>query len=142
MPDDNKQPNWQPISQLPTLSAMTKGILENTENQYHTFLEIVDKPHVLDDATVHRAQRLYRTQLETVDLYDQQAERWLQDQLTPQQRQAVETMLAQTSRIRDLSQKILELLADIEKGTIDRIMAKSDLEVGLEFLLRNQRKKE
>ena len=113
MPDENKQPTWQPISQLPLLAAMVKGILENTEEQHQIFLEVADKPHVLDDALVQRAQRLYRTQLADADLYEAKAERWLQGQLTCKQHQAVEALLTQVSRIRDLSQKILALLVGL-----------------------------
>jgi hypothetical protein len=39
-------------------------------------------------------------------------------------------------RLRQLSEAILEMLDEIKEGTIDKILAKSDLEVGLEYLLR------
>ena len=55
-----RKPNQLPISQLPLLATTLAGILENTEEQLQQFNEIRDKPHVLDDATVQRAQRLYR----------------------------------------------------------------------------------
>lgn len=141
MPDETLHPNWQPISQLPLLDSMVQGILENTEDQYQTFLDVKDKPHVLDDAIVQRAQRLYNAQLEDVDLYETQAQHWLQEELMPPQRNMLDTMREQLTRIRDLSQKILVLLSDIEKGTINRIMAMSDEEVGLYHLRCTQKKR-
>lgn len=43
------------------------------------------------------------------------------------------------SRLRQLTAPILVLAVELRKGTIDRIMEKSDLEIGLEVLARYSR---
>lgn len=135
-----RKPNQLPISQLPLLATTLAGILENTEEQLQQFNEIRDKPHVLDDATVQRAQRLYRVQLQDMDLYENQADIWLAENPTGSQQTMLDKVLMQIGQIRGQSQIILDLLAEIEAGTIDRIMAMTDEEVGL-YHLRQQAKR-
>jgi hypothetical protein len=137
---DQQSPNWQPLSQLPLLASMVQGILENTEEQYQTFLEVADKPHVLNDAIVQRAQRLYTTQLDDANLYEAQTKHWQQEKMTTAQQKTVDKILENLTRIRELSRTILRLLSEIEKGTIDRIMAMSDEDLGYHHLRRSQNK--
>jgi len=56
--------------------------------------------------------------------------------LTDAQRQEVERLTGQLGRLRAVIDKILALMGDLKGGTIEQMMAKSDLEVGLEMLLR------
>jgi hypothetical protein len=44
--------------------------LANTEEQYQTFLETRRKPHVLDDAIVNRAVRVYKDQIKDLVLFE------------------------------------------------------------------------
>jgi hypothetical protein len=131
------KPNWQPLSLLPVVAMMIDEVVQNSEEQHETFSEVKDKPHVLDDATVSRAIRLYKAQLEDVQLYREQLTRWQAQPLTGDQRREVDRLLGQLSRLKQLSEAILEMLDEIKEGTIDRIMAKSDVELGMEYLLEN-----
>lgn len=133
------EPNWQPISQLPLLTAMVDGVLENTEEQYQTFESVKDRPHVLDDDIVNRAIKLYRAQIDDVRFYEEQFARWLAEPLTEDQRREVNRLNGQLPRIKELSQAILDLMDKMKHGTINRILEKSDLELGLEFLLKNMK---
>jgi hypothetical protein len=136
MPIQTK-PNWQPLSLLPVLAMMIDEVQQNSEEQFETFSEVRNEPHVLDDAIALRATRLYKAQLEDVQLYREQLRRWQEQPLTADQRREVDRLLGQLPRIKQLSEAILELLDEIKEGTIDKILGKSDLEVGLEFLLGN-----
>jgi hypothetical protein len=131
------KPRWQPLSLLPVVALMIDEVVQNSEDQHEAFSEARDKPHVLDDATVSRATRLYKAQLEDLRLYEEQLKRWQMQPLTGDQRREVDRLLGQLPRIKQLSEAILEMLDEIKEGTIDKILAKSDLEVGLEFLLGN-----
>jgi hypothetical protein len=120
---------------------LVDGILADTTEQHKTFLEVKDKPHVLDDAIVDRAARAYRVQIDDLWLYEEQFARWKKEPLIDEQRQEVNRLAEQIPRIKELSEAILTLLEEIRAGTIDRIMEKSDFELGLEFLLgKHQRK--
>ena len=134
------EPQWQPLSQLPLFSTMVNGMLASAEEQHQLFSEAKEKPHVLDDAIVERATKLYTEQLDTLWLYEQQFERWQNEHLTDSQSQEINRLSNQLARIKELSAGILALLDEIKKGTINRILEKSDLELGLEFFLKNMKK--
>jgi hypothetical protein len=140
LPDNKQQPNWQPISQLPLISTMVTGMLHDIEGQHQLFLQAVDQPHILDDATIHRAQRVYQTQLDDLWLYETQCEHWLQGKLIATQRKQIKHLVTQVARLKGKLEAIMALLAELETGTIDKIMAKSDLELGMEFLMKQQKK--
>ena len=88
MPNQPK-PTWQPISQLPLIASLIDETVENSEDQFKTFSEVKDKPHVLDDATVSRAIRLYKAQLEDLWLYEGQTDHWLKQPLTDNQQREI-----------------------------------------------------
>jgi hypothetical protein len=60
--------------------------------------------------------------------------------LTLLQRQEVNRLAAQIPAIRELITGILALAEELKGGTIEPVLAKSDLELGLDFLLRNREK--
>lgn len=130
------QQQFYPISQLPLFKKMIDDMLEMTQEQHRTFSAVLAKPHVLDDETVARAREAFREQLEFVGLHENQLQRWQQQTLTPAQRQEVDRLAAQLPIARQLTQEILAMLAEIRKGTIDRIMEKDDFELGLEWILK------
>jgi hypothetical protein len=75
MPDADPV-NWQPISQIPLIASMIDGALDDTRDHVVTLNNARDRPHVLDDATIDRVDRVHSEQLEYVDIYDQQISRW------------------------------------------------------------------
>jgi hypothetical protein len=56
--------HWQPMSQMPLVAGLIDGALRDTRDHLHTLTKARAKPHVLDDATVDRIERVHREQLE------------------------------------------------------------------------------
>jgi len=131
---DGMTPHWQPISALPTIAFIIGEMLHETQEQYETLLEAREKPHVLDDYTVDRVHSAYTTQLEDVSLFDEQLARWKKGQLSSSQRQEVERLIKQAEELRKGCLQILSLAAELKKGTINRILEKSDIELALDVL--------
>ena len=130
------QPRWQPLNQIPLIASVVEGMLQHTQEQYDLFKQAEDQPYVLDDALVERAERLYQAQPSDFWLYETQCSRWLADPLiTAAQRQRVEAIQTEMVRLKANTLSLLALLKTLKAGTINRIFEKSDLEVGLEFLL-------
>jgi hypothetical protein len=75
MPDADPV-NWQPISQMPLIAGMIDGALDDTRDHVGTLNEARARPHVLDDATIDRVERVHTEQLEFVDIYDPRISRW------------------------------------------------------------------
>ena len=127
--------NWQPICALPLIASLIDGLLDEAEQQYENLQSCRPQPHVLDDYTVGRVIKVYTEQADDVGLYAEQLSRWNRLTLTPPQRQEVDRLSEQLPRIRERISAIVALAAELKGGTIETVLGKSDLEVGLEFLL-------
>ncbi len=127
-------PNWQPITALPTIASLIDGMLHETEVQYETLLKAKDRPHVLDDATVARVVEVYTKQSDDHWLFDEQLTRWDKSKLSPPQRKEVARLRKQVERLRGVCTSILDLAAELKTGTIEQVLAKSDLELTMDVL--------
>ena len=133
MPDP-KQPQWQPISQMPFVSEMICGMFCEAQKLYKDLLLARPKPHVLDDATVSRVIDVYTTQKDDLWLYEGQLKHWQKSKLTDRQEQDIEWMQAQLLQLREQIDHILTLAGELKERTIERVLAKSDEELALEML--------
>ena len=129
------EPDWQPISMLATIASLSEEGLRDAREHYAMLLEARPKPHVLDDATIARTKRVNGESLEWCDVYDRQLARWQEQRLTGAQRTEVERLQGVQQELRLVLTQILELADELGKGTIERQLAKSDLELGLECVL-------
>ena len=64
--------NWQPISEIPLIAGMIDEALDDTRAHIKTLTEAGTRPHVFDDATVDRIDRVHAEQMMFVDIYAQQ----------------------------------------------------------------------
>ncbi len=133
-------PQWQPIDKLPVIADAIDGMLESAEEQYPTLEEARPRPSMLDDYTVGRVVGVYTEQRDDLWLYEEQLRRWHAGTLTEAQRREVERLTGQLGRLRAVIDKTLALMDELKGGTIEKMMSKSDLEVGLEMLTRLVRK--
>ncbi len=133
------QPQWQPISMLPTIATHIDGMLEAAQEQYQTLLPAKARPHALDDYTVNRVKEVFTTQQRDLWLFDEQLKRWSEATISAQQRKEVERLQGQMKKLREQITTILELADELAKGTIEKVLAKSDAELGLEFLLHPEK---
>ena len=68
--------NWQPISEMPLIASMIDEALDDTRAHIKTLTEASARPHVMDDATVDRIDRVHAEQVEFVDIYAEQIGLW------------------------------------------------------------------
>ena len=127
--------NWQPISQMPLIASMIDGALSDTAGHIQTLTKARAQPHVLDDAIIDRVERVHREQMEYVDIYAEQIRRWQDQAPSAAQRRELNRLDEQNRRLRQATTEVLTLVAELRKGTINRIMAMSDLELALRALL-------
>ncbi len=55
--------NWQPISEMPLIASMIDEALDDTRAHIKTLTEASARPHVMDDATVDRIDRVHVEQM-------------------------------------------------------------------------------
>jgi hypothetical protein len=133
------RPQWQPVSKLPSMAQHIDGWLESVQEQYETMLLDKVKPYVLDDYTVNRVTKAFTEQQNGLWLFDEQLHLWQSEKLTQAQRKEVERLQGQMTKLRETITTFLNLADELAKGTIEKVLAKSDAELGLEFLLNPEK---
>lgn len=129
--------NWQPISEMPLIAGMIDGSIKDTRAFIKTLTEArySKRPHVMDDATVDRIDRVHTEQLEFVDIYAQQIGRWRTERPSADQTRELDRMEERNRHLRDATTTVLALSRELRKVTIECILERSDIELGLEALL-------
>lgn len=135
----SREPQWQPSSQVFRVGTMIDGMLASARDQYALLQEARPKPHVLDDATVNRVVRVYTEQRDDLWLYDEQLRRWAAEPLKTMRRQEVERLQGRMVQLHEVVDAILALADELGRGTIERVLEKDDVDLGLEFLRRHLR---
>ncbi|MGE6553140.1 hypothetical protein ACQKFK_30715 [Bacillus mycoides] len=129
------EPNWRPISALSLIADMIDGQLEEAKEQYTHLLEAQQKPYVLDEYTVHRVIQVYTDQLEFVPIYIKQLEKWQTEVgLTLTQQSEIKRLQEQVRQWQRVLTDILDLANKLKEATIEKVMSKSDLELGIQSL--------
>lgn len=129
-------PQWQPISQLTLIAKHIDGMVESASEQYANLVQVRPKPYVLDDYTIGRVKDVFTTQQNDLWLFDEQLRRWKAGQITDTQRTEIERLMGQMAKLRQVMTDILHLADELKAGTIEKQLAKSDAQLGLEFLMR------
>jgi len=122
---------------LATIASLIDRGLADVREHHAMLLKARSKPFVLDDATIADTKRVNGEGLEWCDVYDRQLERWRCERLTRAQQGEVARLQGVSGELRVELTRILELADELGRGTIERQLAKSDLELGLERLLEN-----
>ena len=127
--------NWQPISQMPLIASIIDDSLRETREHLQTLTKARARPHVLDDATIDRVEQVHTEQMEFVDIYTQQISRWRTEKQSLSQTRDLDRMEMRNQQLRGVTTDVLDLARELRKGTIERVLAMSDLELGLQSLL-------
>ncbi len=133
-------PRFHPIEMLPVIAELIDGYAQDASTLLPNLRDVHDRPHVFDDALVDRVEAVYGETTELLPVFEEQLRRWGETALTTPQRAEVARLSGQVTRLRPMVQEVLALTAEIRRGTIDRVMEKSDLELGLEVLFRANRR--
>lgn len=133
---DKGTPEWRPIKDMPMLTYAIDGMLTTATENYATLQEAIPRPYVLDDYTVNRVIKVFTTQQADLPLFEQQLRKWQATTLTPTQSKEVERLLIQLGQLRETIIKILALAQDLKKGMIEAQLGKSDLQLGIEALMK------
>ena len=135
MPDSEPTPNWQPITFLPTIAEMIDGMLESAQNVYGSLQQARSRPHVMDDDTIGRVREVHGAQLDDLWLYEAQLSHWQTPTPSEAQQQEIIRLNRQLAELRGVLTATLALADDMKDSTIEKIMAKDDFELGLDFLM-------
>ena len=135
MPDSEATPNWQPITFLPNIAEMIDGMLESAQDVHGSLQQARSRPHVMDDYTIGRVREVHGAQLDDLWLYEEQLCRWQTPAPTEAQQHEITRLNRQLAELRGVLTATLALADDMKDSTIEKIMAKDDFELGLDFLM-------
>jgi len=131
---DDQQIQWHPISMLPTFAFMVDGMREESLVQLSNMRGVVDKPHVLGDATLNRVFDLYDKQLDDQRYFVEQFSRWKQGHLSAEQAKEIDRLVKQSATLKEVNEEILKIAHSIKHETIDQILAMDDVELAIAVL--------
>ena len=135
--EPGREQNWYPISKLGWFTSHMREGVEATSEQLELLQPARARPYVLDDATVARIIRVHRDQADDLMLFQNQADRWKTGPgLTDGQRAGLAVYEALLAQLRQVNAEVLAVADELSRGTIDTVLAKSDLELGIEALMR------
>ncbi len=137
---DEREQNWYPIGKVGWFTQHIREGIEVTAEQLRLLQPALARPYQLDDATVARTVRVQEDQADDLVLFQNQADKWSSmPGRTPAQRAAVQEYEAAIGDLRRLNAEVLAAAEQLKPLTIEALLAKSDLEVGIEALLRGYR---
>jgi hypothetical protein len=132
-----REQNWYPIGKVGWFTQHIREGIEVTAEQLRLLQPALAQPYRLDDATVARIIRVHQDQAGDLTLFKNQAGRWNgMPGLTAAQRAAVGEYEAAIGELRRLNAEVLAAAEQLKPVTIEALLARSDLEVGIEALLR------
>jgi hypothetical protein len=139
MGKNRKKINWQPITFLSKLGYMIDGMLESAQETYGPFSQI--KVH--DDFTIKRVIEVTGQQIEAEWLYDEQLEKWSQQPgLKTTHRNEIQRLQGQMAELKKVNRDILAIAEKHKDTTVEKVLEKSDAELGLDFLMGKLRDSE
>jgi hypothetical protein len=134
---EEREPNWYPVSQVGWFTAHIREGIAVAGHQLELLQPALARPGRLDDATVARIIGVHQDQAGDLVYFQHQADKWKAlPGLTAAQRAAVAGYEAALARLRQVNSDVLAAAGQLTGTTIGAVLAKSDLELGLEALLR------
>ncbi len=133
-----KQPQWQPLSNLSLFAHHIDSTLATVQDHSQTLLSAKGKPHVLDDSMIKQIKAFFPAQQQDLWLLDVQLIQWLSGKLTQEQYMEIERLTGQMAKLQEQITALLALADDLEKDTIENVLARRDAALGLAFLLNSE----
>lgn len=124
-----QEPIWQPITMLPTIAEMVTGMLDGAAEQQRLLSEA--PAYRLDHPTLDRVQRVYSEGMSEHDVFEQQLARWRREHPDAE---GLDALAENVARLRPEYQRVLELAEQQRGNTIEAMLGKSDIELGVEAL--------
>jgi hypothetical protein len=128
--------NWQPISEMPLIAGMIDESIKDTRAFIKTLTEArySKRPHVMDDATADCIDRVILSNWNSCTSTRSRSA-WRTERPSADQACELDRMEERNRHLRDAITTVLALSRELRKGTIERVLEKSDIELGLKALL-------
>jgi hypothetical protein len=131
-----REQNWYPIGKVGWFTRHIREGIEVTAGQLALLQPALTQPGRLDDPPVARIIRVHQDQADDLTLFQNQAGKWnAVPGLTAAQRTAVGEYETAIGELRRLNAEVLAAAEQLKPVTIEALLARSNLEAGIEALL-------
>ena len=122
------------------IAGMIDGQTTEAKRQFTLLLEARCKPYILNDATIQHVNKVIKEQEEFLWIYEKQLSKWQQEvKSSSVQQREIARLQEQVKQWAKTITAILSLAEELRTETIEKVMAKSDLELGIELLRKFQK---
>lgn len=128
----DEEPMWRPVGDVTMLTSVTVQSVEFAREHLDTIRDA--GRYRLDDGTVARMLRTWHDTSEMNQVFAEQGRRWRQEAKGTRHEGDVVHFCALVAEERGLIDEILTIAQKLRTVTIERLLAKSDLEIGIEAL--------
>ncbi|MGO9546470.1 MAG: hypothetical protein ACLPPF_16955 [Rhodomicrobium sp.] len=136
--NDNSELRLHPIDMLPVIREIIDGGLEDITTNLTNIKAIQARPYgTLDEKTAARFISLFTEGLEFIPAFANQLAHWQQTKLTDTQRHEVARLQTQLGPLEAALTEGLAIANEMTERTIEKIMAKSDEQLGLEAVIHS-----
>ncbi|MFI7135797.1 hypothetical protein ACIBQ1_59840 [Nonomuraea sp. NPDC050153] len=132
--DGRGEPEWRPVSDVDMMTAVVLEQLGANRDQLRTLEPARRSPHLLDDHTVERIKQVFGEQRDDMWLWVETGQRWQAQDLTAAEAAKVDQYVTAVEAFAASNTVILALADELAAGTIEKRLARSDLELGMEAL--------
>ena len=129
----DEEPTWRPVGDVTMLTGVTVQSVEFAREHLDTIREAGS--YRLDDATVARMLRMWHDTSDLNQVFAEQGQRWRQEATGTRHEGDVVHFCDVVEEERGLIDEILTITQKLQTVTIERLLAKTDLEIGIEGLM-------
>ena len=137
----SETPNFYDLGMIPVYLSMSADQWEDSSENLENLKACETRPHILDDAMIFRTIKLYTEQKEMAWIPLKQCSLWREQNPTSEQLKDIEKIETFTKGSLENIEQILILANSFKDHTIERVLAKDDMELGLEWIMRMMKNK-
>lgn len=123
-----------PIEALSMLSFAIEGALDAAQEQLGNLERAKSKPHVLDDELINRIIDSIKKQNNSLGAEKAVCLHWMRTSLSKSQVKDVERLLSSIHALERVNSQVLFLANHFKDHTLDKILARDDVDLALDFL--------
>ena len=116
----NREQNWFSIDKIHEITEVVSDEIANTEEYLLGLTENKNIICVMGDNIINRSFRLYKEQMIYVECFERQVSRWEKEVQSDEQKKDVESFALHTKQFRELTEKVILLLKELNKGSKDK----------------------
>ena len=120
--DDRDEPQWQPVSQMPLLTAQIGGVITLAQTNYTLLHKARCGEYRLSGVTLDGITSMWTQIHEDLEDFIAQGKRWQTHELAEAQRDDLERCAARATEAQRLVDQILGLVEDLKPSTIETLL--------------------